>query len=183
MIIVPSLLDGAYCLEPTRLEDERGFFARIFCERELADAGLVSRFVQNSISFNTKKGTLRGLHFQTGIHQETKIVRCTAGAIYDVIVDLRKTSPTFGQWHFQVLSSDNRLSAYIPEGFAHGFQCLDNYCEVEYQISKEYSADSADGIRYDDPDLAIKWPLNVSIVSPKDLALQSFAKYAAATHV
>lgn len=177
MIIVPCQIDGAYWLEPTRIEDERGFFARIYCEQEYASAGLVSRFVQNSISFNAKKGTLRGLHFQVDSHQETKLVRCTAGAIFDVIVDLRRASATYGKWCFRVLSSDNRISAYIPEGFAHGFQCLENDCEVEYQISKEYVLDASSGIRYDDPDLAVEWPLQVSIISPKDLTLQSFAQF------
>ncbi|MBA4027064.1 MAG: dTDP-4-dehydrorhamnose 3,5-epimerase [Cyanobacteria bacterium DS3.002] len=178
MIIVPSLFDGACWLEPTRIQDDRGFFARIYCKKEFAAAGLVSNFVQNSISFNAKKGTLRGLHFQAGNYQETKLVRCTSGSIFDVIVDLRRDSVSYGQWCFRVLSAENRTSAYIPEGFAHGFQCLENDCEVEYQISKEYVADAASGIRYDDPDLAIEWPLNVSIISPKDMALQSFAKFA-----
>jgi dTDP-4-dehydrorhamnose 3,5-epimerase len=180
MIIVPSLLAGAYWIEPARIEDDRGFFARIFCRKEFAAAGLVSNFVQNSISFNAKKGTLRGLHFQAGNHQETKLVRCTSGSIFDVIVDLRKASPSYGQWCCRELSAENRTSAYIPEGFAHGFQCLENDCEVEYQISKEYVAEAFSGIRYNDPDLAIEWPLSVSVISPKDLTLQSFDKFTAA---
>ena len=164
-------LKGAFIIEPERLEDERGFFARVFCEKELAARGLETRFVQCSISFNRLKGTLRGLHYQAHPHEETKIVRCTRGVIYDVIVDLRRQSRTYGKWLGIELSAENRRMLYIPQGFAHGFQTLENDCEMLYQISVEYNSASFRGQHHDDPGLAITWPQPVTVVSERDCAL------------
>lgn len=164
-------LKGAWLIEPERLEDDRGFFARTFCERELGDAGLETRYVQHSISLNRRKGTLRGLHYQAPPHEETKIVRCTAGAIYDVIVDLRRSSPTFRKWTATELTAENRRMLYVPKGFAHGFQVLAEQSEVCYQISAFYQPEAARGIRWNDEDLDIHWPLTAGVVSDRDAAL------------
>ena len=164
-------LKGAWLIEPERIADDRGFFARIFCEREFGDAGLETRYVQHSVSINEHRGTLRGLHFQVAPHEEAKIVRCTAGAIYDVIVDLRRPSPTFGKWVAAELTAENRHMLYIPRGFAHGFQTLADRTEVCYQISAFYQPEAARGIRWDDEDLAIPWPVAAKIVSDRDAAL------------
>ena len=158
MIFAETKLKGAYVIEPERLEDERGFFARTFGHEEFAAHGLRNRFVQCSISFNQKKGTLRGMHYQVAPYEEAKLVRCTMGAIYDVIIDLRSGSPTFKQWVAVELTAQNRNMLYVPEGLAHGFQSLEDDTEVFYQISEFYHPESARGIRWDDPALAIEWP-------------------------
>ena len=168
MIFTETKLRGVYIIEPERLEDGRGFFARTFCAKEFEARGLNPRMVQCSISFNKKKGTLRGMHYQAEPHAEDKVVRCTAGAIYDVAVDLRPESPTFKQWVAVELSADNRKMFYIPARFAHGFQTLTDNSEVFYQMSEFYHPDSARGLRWDDPEFAIRWPSAPSLISVRD---------------
>jgi len=169
MIFAETKLKGAFIIEPERQEDERGFFARTWCQREFETHGLNPRLVQCNISFNKKKGTLRGMHYQIPPHEEAKLVRCTMGAIYDVIIDLRPHSSTFKQWLSIELTADNRRMLYIPEGFAHGFQTLEDDTEVFYQMSEFYHPECARGIRWDDPALKIRWPFSPLIVSNKDL--------------
>ena len=159
---------GAFLIAPELAEDDRGFFARTFCQREFSAQGLNTSLVQCNISFNLKKGTLRGLHYQEAPHEETKLVRCTLGAIYDVIVDIRRDSPTFGQWWGVELSASNRLMLYVPEGFAHGFQTFEDNSEVFYQMSSFYAPERARGIRWNDPKLAIRWPHDVTAISDRD---------------
>ena len=169
MIFTETKLKGAYIIEPERLEDERGFFARTFCQEEFAAHGLRTRFVQCSISFNKKKGTLRGMHYQVASHEEAKLVRCTMGAIYDVIIDLRPGSPTFTQWVAVELTAQNRKMLYVPEGLAHGFQTLEDDTEVFYQMSEFYYPESARGVRWDAPAFGIEWPLaEEPVLSEKD---------------
>lgn len=161
-------LRGAYVIEPELLEDERGFFARIWSEEEFAVRGLNPRIVQCNSSFNKQRGTLRGMHYQIPPHEEAKLVRCTAGAIYDVIIDLREDSPTRSKWIGVELSARNRLMVYVPEGFAHGFQTLADETEVFYQVSAYYHQESARGVRWDDPAFGIDWPLEISVISERD---------------
>lgn len=176
MIFAETKLKGAYIIEPERLEDERGFFARTFCQEEFAAHGLRTRFVQCSISFNKKKGTLRGMHYQVAPHEEAKLVRCTMGAIYDVIIDLRPGSPTFTQWVAVELTAQNRKMLYIPEGLAHGFQTLEDDTEVFYQMSEFYHPECARGVRWDDPVFGIKWPkIHHRIVSEIDQRYADFS--------
>lgn len=171
MKFVETQLKGAFVIDPDRVHDERGFFSRVFCEKTLLEQGLEYRFPQCGVSFNRNRGTLRGLHYQMPPHAETKIVRCTAGVIYDVIVDIRVKSTTYKHWVGVELSAANHRMIYVPSGFAHGFQTLEDNCEVFYQISTQYNADSARGVHYQDPDLAIKWPLSVTVISKRDRAL------------
>ena len=161
-------LAGAYLVTPERLEDERGFFARTFCAEEFRVRGLTSTFVQCSISFTLHKGTLRGLHYQAAPHAETKLVRCTMGAIYDVIVDLRPDSPTFGKWFAAELTAENRAMLYIPAGLGHGFQTLVDSAEVFYQMTESYHPECARGVRWNDPVFGIRWPLDVTAISTRD---------------
>jgi dTDP-4-dehydrorhamnose 3,5-epimerase len=157
-------------IDPSK--DERGFFARVFDAEELARAGLVGHFPQCSISFNTRKDTLRGLHWQAAPYGEVKLVRCTLGAVLDVAVDVRPGSPSYGHWVAVELSAVNRRSLYIPQGFAHGFQTLCDCAEVLYQISQPYRPECARGVRWDDPDLAISWPqARERILSDRDAGL------------
>jgi len=151
--------------------DERGFFARTFCTREFGKLGLHSEFVQNSLSFNALRGTLRGMHFQRSPDEETKIVRCTRGAAYDVIIDLRQGSATWGRWAGIEITADNHRMVYVPAGFAHGFKTLMDATELEYQISAPYAPRSAAGVRWDDPRFAIRWPETPElIISSRDAA-------------
>jgi dTDP-4-dehydrorhamnose 3,5-epimerase len=173
MIFQPLKLAGAYRIEMQLMVDERGAFARRFCTDEFLALGLETDLVQRSISFNARAGTLRGMHFQAPPHLETKIVRCTRGAIFDVLVDLRRDSPTYGHWHGEELTADNRVALYIPKGFAHGFQSLIDNTEVDYEITPAYVPGSAAGFRFDDPALAIDWPVADVIISPRDEALPS----------
>ncbi len=159
-------------LEP--LTDERGFFARAWCREEFKCHGLNPELVQCSISFNKRKGTLRGLHHQAPPYQEAKLVRCTQGAIYDVVLDLRMDSPAFKQWISATLSADNRHMLYIPEGCAHGFLTLEDQTEVFYQISQVYNAESARGVRWDDPAFRIDWPAPVNVISERDRTYPDF---------
>lgn len=176
MIFHPLKLAGAYCIRPELIEDERGTFARRFCADEFRAYGMETDLVQCSISFNRRAGTLRGMHFQLPPYLETKLVRCTRGAIFDVMVDLRDGSPTYGQWHGEKLSADNRMMLYIPKGFAHGFQSLVDNTEVDYEITPAFVPDSAAGFRFDDPALMIEWPVNDIIISERDKSLpRSFA--------
>jgi dTDP-4-dehydrorhamnose 3,5-epimerase len=170
MRFIETELQDAFILELEEYHDARGFFARSFCANEFAAHGLNAKIVQCNISYNAKRGTLRGMHYQIPPAAETKVVRCVRGAIHDVIVDMRPESPTF---LFNVgieLSAENRRALYIPELFAHGFQTLTDDVEVEYQMSEFYEPQFSRGLCYDDPVLCINWPLPVSIISPKDLA-------------
>lgn len=171
MIFTETRLPGAYVIDIQAIEDERGFFARGFCEREMAQHGLQSRIVQANISFNKRKGTLRGLHYQAAPHAETKLVRCTRGALYDVIVDLRPDSPTYLRWVGIELTAESHRALFVPEGFAHGFQVLQDETEVFYQMSERHAPQAERGIRYDDPHIGIDWPLPVVAISDKDARL------------
>jgi dTDP-4-dehydrorhamnose 3,5-epimerase len=168
MIFTETKLRGAYLIEPELFTDERGFFTCTWNQEDFARHGLKVRFVQANASFNKQRGTLRGMHFQVAPYQETKLVRCTVGAIYDVIIDLRESSPTFRQWTGVELTSSNRLELYVPEGFAHGFQTLMDNTEVAYQISEYYRPEAARGVRWDDPAFGIDWPLAISVMSERD---------------
>ena len=168
MKLTETPLAGAWIIDITPLEDHRGFFARTYCEDIFRENGLNTHWPQTSVSFNLKKGTLRGLHYQKSPHAEAKLVRCTTGKIYDVIVDVRKTSSTYGQWIAVELCAQKKNALYIPEGFAHGFQTLEDNTEILYYISKRYCAESATGICWDDPALAISWPLPEPVLSEKD---------------
>src|SRR5439155_1604668 len=148
MVFVETKIEGTFLIEPTRLEDERGFFARTYCEQEFSRRGLRTQWVQCSASFNKKKGTLRGMHYQAEPHPEAKLVRCTAGALHDVVLDLRPRSPTFKQWIEATLTADNHRMVYLPEGCAHGFQTLADNTEVYYQISEYYDASLSRGVRW-----------------------------------
>lgn len=170
MIFTALPLSGAYLIEPTRIEDERGFFARTWCAREAEQHGLTPCTAQCSLSYNARRGTLRGMHYQIAPHEEAKLVRCTAGAIYDIAVDLRPDSPTYRQWCAAELTAANHLMLYIPEGFAHGFQALTDNSEVFYQISQFYEPSAARGVRWDDPGLAITWPIDHPVISRRDLS-------------
>ncbi len=167
-------LKGALIIDPERLEDERGFFARTWCQREFVEHGLNSSLRQCSISFNKKKGTLRGMHHQVCPAAECKLVRCTRGAIHDVMIDLRRNSPTFLQYLAVVLTEKNHTMLYLPEGFAHGFQTLVENTEVFYQMSEFYSPAHARGVRWNDPVFGIEWPLADPIISPRDLSYPDF---------
>jgi dTDP-4-dehydrorhamnose 3,5-epimerase len=169
MIFIETKLKGAFIVEPEPHEDSRGIFARTFCAREFAEHGLVTQFVQCSVSSSCKRGTLRGLHYQRPPACEVKLVRCTAGGLYDVIVDLRPGSPTCLQHVGVELTARNRRALYVPEMFAHGFQTLEAETEVFYQISEYYAPKSAAGVRFDDPKLAVRWPLPIAALSEKDM--------------
>lgn len=168
MIFIQTKLKGAYIIEIEKLSDERGFFSRSWCNREFQDHGLNSKMVQANIGFSRKKGTLRGLHYQMPPHEEVKTVRCTMGAIFDVIVDLRSDSPTYRQWISAELNSENRRMIYVPEGFAQGYITLTDNTEIYYNTSQFYSPDFARGVRYDDPSFSIEWPINVKVISDAD---------------
>lgn len=170
MIFTETPIAGAFVLEIEPHRDVRGFFARTFDAEEFARRGLESRIVQTSISFNERRGTLRGMHYQVAPHEETKLVRCTRGAILDVIADVRETSPTRGTWFATELTFENRRMLYIPRGVAHGFQALADASEVEYQISAAHHPESARGFRWDDPAFGISWPVADPIVSDADRA-------------
>ncbi|MCX6050514.1 MAG: dTDP-4-dehydrorhamnose 3,5-epimerase [Chloroflexi bacterium] len=161
-------LKDAYLIEPERIEDDRGFFARAWCQQEFAEHGLNSKLVQCNLSFNHKAGTLRGMHYQLPPFAETKLVRCTQGAIFDVIIDVRPTSATFLQWIGVELTQENRLMLYVPQGFAHGFQTLVDGSEVFYQMSEVYAPGYARGLRWNDPAIAIRWPQTISVMATRD---------------
>lgn len=168
MIFQETKLQGASIIDIKELVDERGFFARGWCKHEFEEYGLVSQVAQANISYNKKKGTLRGLHYQIEPYAETKLIRCTRGAIYDVIIDLRPKSSTYREWIGVELTADNHRMLYVPEVFAHGFQTLEDNTEVFYQVSAFYTPEAERGLRYDDPKFGINWPLEVSMISSKD---------------
>ncbi len=168
MTFVPTRLSGVYIIEVEPHQDKRGFFARTYCAREFTEQGLAAKFVQCSISMNQIRGTLRGLHYQQAPARESKLVRCTSGAIYDVVVDVRPESPTYLQHLGVELSARNRRGLYVPELFAHGLQTLADETEVFYQISEFYAPEKSTGLRFDDPRLGIQWPLPVNVINEKD---------------
>jgi dTDP-4-dehydrorhamnose 3,5-epimerase len=174
MIFKETSLAGAYVIELEMLEDERGFFARAFCQNEFEEHGLNPVIAQGNIAFNVTKGTLRGMHFQYPPAAESKLVRCTRGAILDIIVDLRPESPTYLE-HFAVeLDEDNHTALYVPERFAHGYQTLRDRTETSYQVGEFYTPGTEGGLKYDDPRLDLRWPLPVSVMSEKDQNWQKF---------
>jgi len=168
MIFTETILKGAYVIEPEKCEDERGFFARSFCIEEFEKQGMDFRIVQCNISFNKKKGTLRGMHYQVSPHQEAKLVSCIRGKMYDVIIDLRQDSQTYCKWFSVELNENNYKSLYIPEGFAHGFQALEDNTVVFYQMSEFYHPECARGVRWDDPVFGIEWPHQPTLINEKD---------------
>jgi len=175
MIFTETPLKGAFIIDLEKREDNRGFFARAFCQKEFAEHGLKPVIAQANVAFNKTKGTLRGMHFQFPPAAETKLVRCTRGAILDIIVDLRPESPTYMQ-HVEVeLSEDNGRALYVPERFAHGYQVLRDATETSYQVGEFYTPGSEGGLRYDDPRLNLKWPLPVAVISEKDEAWDPLA--------
>ena len=178
MIFEPLPLAGAYRIRLAPAVDDRGFFARRFCARTFAGRGLETDFVERSISFNRRRGTLRGLHIQAPPHIETKIVRCTRGAVFDVIVDLRAGSQTYGRWHGEEIVAEEHLLLYIPKGLAHGFQTLVDDTEIDYEITPAYAPESTCGIRFDDAAIDIAWPLEAKIVSQRDESLPSLSELA-----
>lgn len=174
MIFNPTPLDGAYTIDLEKRGDDRGFFARAFCEKEFAAKGLVSRFVQVNNSSSAQKGTLRGMHYQLSPKAEVKLVRCIRGALYDVILDLRKDSPTFGRHFGAELSAENRRMMYVPKGFAHGFITLSDDCEAFYFVDEFYAPDQERGVRWDDPKFDIAWPAKPTVLSDKDKNQRGF---------
>ena len=174
MIFHPLDIPGAFLIEPEKKEDSRGFFARTYCRHELEERGLDPTVVQCNVSVNALRGTVRGMHWQAAPYEEIKMVRCTAGAIYDVVLDLRPGSPTYRRHAAAELTRENRLAVYIPAGCAHGFQSLEDDSEVFYQMSELYYPDHARGVRWDDPAFDIRWPLAITAISDKD---RSFPDY------
>lgn len=168
MRFVETKLDGAWLIEPDPVVDERGSFMRTFCETEFGERSLATRFVQNSQSQSLRKGTLRGMHFQIAPHAEAKLVSCIRGAIYDVIVDMRPSSPSLHRWIGFELTPENRRQVYVPEGFAHGFQTLSDDAVVSYMISAPYVPHASVGVRYDDLAFSIAWPLVPTALSDRD---------------
>jgi dTDP-4-dehydrorhamnose 3,5-epimerase len=176
VIFRETALAGAYVIELDRFEDERGFFARSFCQEEFAAHGLKTDVAQCNVSFNRKRGTLRGMHFQLPPKAEAKLVRCTCGVIYDVIIDLRPESATYCSWVSVELTGENRTALYVPEGFAHGFQTLEDDSEVFYQMFEFFVPEQAGGVRWNDPLFAIRWPLAVPILSAKDSSYPDYVR-------
>jgi dTDP-4-dehydrorhamnose 3,5-epimerase len=168
MEFTATKLNGAFLVRLKKIEDNRGYFARGWCRDEFTKHGLNPGMLQLNVAFSHRKGTLRGLHFQEKPHEEAKFVRCTRGAIYDVIVDLRPDSPTCGQWIGTELTADNGVMVYAPEGFAHGYQTLTDSAEMYYMTSEVYVPHAAKGILYSDPELGIEWPLPVEVISEQD---------------
>lgn len=174
MKFIETELDGAYVIELDLIEDERGFFARTFCANEFTEHGLAPVTAQSNLSFNHRAGTLRGMHYQLPPAAEAKLVRCTRGAIHDVIVDLRPESRTYLSHVGVELSEDNRRALYVPELFGHGYQALTDGAEVIYQVSEFYTPGQERGLRYDDPAIGIEWPMQVSVISEKDSSWPAF---------
>jgi dTDP-4-dehydrorhamnose 3,5-epimerase len=168
MIFRPAKLDGVMVIEPEPIHDERGFFARLWGAQEFAERGLRTAFVHCSISFNKQKATLRGMHYQVAPFGETKLIRCSRGAIHDVLVDLRPGSPTRNQWEAFALDAESRRLLYVPEGIAHGFITLFDDCEVTYEIDQHYKPEAARGVRWNDPAFGIEWPLEPRVIADRD---------------
>ena len=174
MEFIETKLSGAFVVEAEKHGDPRGFYTEIWIRRELEERGLDAHITQCSLSYNIKSGTLRGMHYQRAPHAQTKMVRCARGAIYDVMIDLRSDSPTFGQWVGAELTAENYRMLYIPKGFAHGFQTLTDASELAYLICGEYTPKAEAGVRWDDPFFAIDWPLDVTVISPRDANFANF---------
>jgi dTDP-4-dehydrorhamnose 3,5-epimerase len=174
MIFDETRIAGAFLIRPQPIDDERGFFARTFCEREFAEHGISSRMVQRSVSSNRRRGTLRGMHFQAAPHLEDKLVSCGRGKIYDVIIDLRRDSPSYRKWLAFTLTADGLEALFVPAGCAHGFITLEDDTVVRYEISHFYLPESARGLRFDDPAFGIDWPLAPVVISQRDLAFPPY---------
>lgn len=170
-------LAGLWLIELELRQDERGFLARTYCEQEFAAHGLNTRWPQCNLTLTKQRGMIRGMHFQADPKPEIKLIRCVAGAVFDVLVDVRRNSATFGQWQAFELSAENRLTLYVPAGFAHGFQCLTDNCEVFYQMSEFYHADLGRGLRFNDPQVAIAWPIAKPTLSNRDRNLPLLADF------
>jgi dTDP-4-dehydrorhamnose 3,5-epimerase len=170
----PTPLAGAWIIDLELHADERGFFARTFCAREFADRGLPTTFPQSNLSRNATAGTLRGMHFNTAAHAESKVVRCTQGAIHDVIIDLRADSQTYRQWFAVELTAVSGRALFVPEGFAHGFLTLVDETDVEYQMGAFYAPEAARGLRWDDPAIGVEWPREPMVMSPRDATYPDF---------
>ncbi|MFL5482815.1 MAG: dTDP-4-dehydrorhamnose 3,5-epimerase [Gemmatimonadaceae bacterium] len=176
MIFRATPLSGAFVVHTERHEDDRGFFARTWCRREFERMGLNTELSQCNVSYNRRRGTLRGMHWQAHPFAEAKLIRCTRGTIWDVIIDLRDDSPTYTEYFGVPLSAENARALYVPEGMAHGFVTLEDDCEVFYQMSQFYEPASARGVRWNDPAFSIKWPMSDPILHPRDAAYPDFAK-------
>jgi dTDP-4-dehydrorhamnose 3,5-epimerase len=176
MKFTETKLKGAYIIDIKPFVDERGFFARAWCQNEFEEHGLTTRVAQANISFNHKKGTLRGMHYQVPPYGEVKVIRCTRGALYDVIIDLRPGSETYMQWIGVELTAENHRMLYVPEQFAHGFQTLEDNTEATYQVSEFYTPGAERGLRWNDPAFDIEWPLEVVVISEKDQNWADFSK-------
>jgi dTDP-4-dehydrorhamnose 3,5-epimerase len=176
MIFRKIPLKGAFIIELEKNADNRGFFSRTWCQKEFQAHGLNTNIAQCNLSFSAKKGTLRGIHYQIPPFDETRLVRCTRGAIYDVIIDLRPDSATYAQWVYTELTAENYKMLYVPENFAHGFQTLEDNTEITYQVSQFYTPDSERGIRWDDPAFNFKWPIEVQVISDKDKSWPDYEK-------
>ena len=174
VIFTETLLKGAFLIDPEKIEDSRGFFARTWCQREFERNGISFRPVQCNVSFNKKRGTLRGMHYQASPHQEAKLIWCFKGAIHDVIIDLRPKSPTITQHISVVLTAENCRMLYIPEGLAHGFQTLEDESGIFYQMSEFYAPEYANGVRWNDPAFGIKWPSDERLISDRDQSYPDF---------
>lgn len=168
MLFHETPLPGCYVIEPERMQDHRGFFTRVWCQKELEQRGLKAEVRQSNVGFSHRKGTLRGLHYQKSPRAEVKIVRCTRGAMFDVVVDLRPHSQTHKQWFGVELTEDNGKMIYVPEGFAQGYITLADDTEMNYHTSQFFDREAASGVRYDDPAFSIKWPIDISVISEQD---------------
>lgn len=168
-------LAGVWSIETEPHVDERGFFVRTYCEREFSERGLNTSWLQNNLTLTKKRGAIRGMHYQAEPDPEVKLIRCVTGAVFDVVVDIRKDSETYGRWQSFELSEENAMELYVPGGFAHGFQCLTDDCRLFYQMSSVYDSGLARGVRWDDPELSISWPLEESFLSSRDRELPSFS--------
>jgi dTDP-4-dehydrorhamnose 3,5-epimerase len=170
----PAPIEGAFLIDVERIGDERGFFGRLWCEREFDEQGLVARIAQSNIGVSSRRGTLRGLHFQRPPHEEVKIIRCPRGSVFDVIVDLRPESPTYRRWFGTELNQDNATMLYVPEGCATGYLTLENDTEITYLTSEFYVPEAATGVRYDDPAFGIEWPDEITVLSDNDRSWPDF---------
>ncbi len=176
MLFHPTPLAGAYTIDLEKRGDDRGFFARLFCQREFAEQGLVTEFVQVNNSLSAEKGTLRGMHYQRAPHAETKLVRCIRGALWDCILDLRPGSQTFGQWYGEELTAENRRMMYVPKGFAHGFLTLTGDTEAIYLVDAFYAPDHESAVRWNDPRFGIQWPAAPAVLSSKDATTPDYTQ-------
>ena len=176
MILNQTTLEGAYIIELNKMKDERGYFARTFCRKEFVTLGLSIEIAQSNISFNALRGTLRGMHYQVEPAAETKLVQCVCGSLYDVIIDLRPKSKTYCQWFGLELSANRQQLLYVPEGFAHGFQTLEENTTLYYQMSAFYTLEYSRGVRWNDPAFGIKWPFADPVMSDKDRQLPDYQR-------